>query len=144
MAYSGFNDLFFSMRLLYISLVAGVALVFYLSWIPNPQLGALWFIPDWLARWTDAHANEDLRTGVPFVFLGLCAGFWPSKKPRSLTGWLAAWELLVGVVIIAEAGQLLLPNRSFSWSDVGWGAAGAFVGLTVAVILIGIRRRLRA
>lgn len=101
-------------------------------------------MPDWLTRWTDAENNEDLRTAVPFVFLGLFTGFWPSKQPRSLTGWLIAWELLVGVVIIAEAGQLLLPNRSFSWSDVGWGAVGAFVGLIISGVFITIRSRLKA
>ncbi|GAB4025436.1 VanZ family protein [Spirosoma koreense] len=128
------------MRILYFIIVLGVALVFYLSWIPDPNLKDVWFIPNWLGRWTDTKANEDIRTGVPFVILGLCAGFIPLFKfRRGPARWLSLWLLLVGVVTLAEIGQLFLPHRGFSWTDIGWGALGASVGLAMAG-LVSLKR----
>ena len=129
-----------TMRWVYVLLLVGVGLVFYLSWVPDPHLRKIVFIPDWLASWTDNRANEDLRTGVPFVFLGLLTGLLSRKKLISLSRWIVNWLFLIGVVILAEAGQLFLPHRHFSWEDVMWGAIGALIGLAGASFMALLRR----
>lgn len=115
-------------------ILIGIGLVLYLSWLPQPKLGLLWFIPDWLANWTDAVENDALRTAVPFVALGVVFGWYSIQKGYIGSQWLAGWLLLVSVVIIAEAGQLLLPHRSFDWMDVAWGAVGALIGISLMMI----------
>ncbi|WP_460972118.1 VanZ family protein [Spirosoma migulaei] len=111
----------------------------YLSWVPDPELKHIWFIPKWIAGWSDTRAHENQRTGVPFVFLGICAGLLPTRKSRPLDGWALLWLILVGVVILAETGQLLIPERHFSWSDVMWGALGSLVGLVIAAFFTNLR-----
>ncbi len=113
---------------------AGVALVLYLSWLPQPKLGLMWFMPDWLAGWTDANQNDTLRTGVPFVGLGVVIGIWLTKSTYAWFKWVAAWLSLVALVLVAEIGQLYLPNRSFDWLDIAWGATGALAGLSTAAV----------
>jgi hypothetical protein len=58
-----------------VALVLGLALllsIFYFSWIPDPALERVHWLPRWIARWAD-HFDR-LRTGVPFLFLGLLGG----------------------------------------------------------------------
>ncbi len=123
-------------------LVIGVAFVFYLSWLPKPQLGLMWFIPNWLARWTDANENVAIRTSVPFIILGAAIGIWLLKNDHSWNYWLASWLGLVSVVVIAEIGQLFLPKRSFDWWDIAWGSLGALIGMAF-VILVSRLKALR-
>lgn len=123
------------MRILYLFLFLGVAFVLYLSWQPHYDFRHLWFMPAWLTRWTDNHANGNIRTAVPFVFMGFAGGILPTSHPRPFYRWFIIWLILVGVVVVAEAGQLLIPTRFFSFEDIGWGAVGAFVGLFFGVIV---------
>ncbi|KAA9356185.1 hypothetical protein [Larkinella humicola] len=120
------------MRLVFLLVALGIALVFYLSWVPNPDMALVWFVPDWIANWTDARANGDLRTAVPFVFLGLITGVWLFRLRKSSVWWLATLVGLTGIAAIAEAGQIAMPHRHFSWADIGWGGVGSFLGLLVA------------
>ena len=129
------------MRLIYMALLLGIIVVFYLSWTSEIYLDHLWFMPRWIGRWTNKKANGDLRTAVPFVFLGLFAGVLPTRNPFSLLRWLLLWGGLVVVVILAEAGQLFVPKRFFSWTDIGWGAVGAFSGLVTAFFIVYFRKR---
>jgi hypothetical protein len=117
---------------LYGLLAVGVSLVFFLSWIPQPRLELLALLPDWLTRWTDNDANMNLRTAIPFLFLGLVAGIWLISSHRPRQSWVLAWLALVLVVGLAEAGQLFRPLRHFDWADIGWGAVGSATGLLVA------------
>ncbi|GAB3928076.1 VanZ family protein [Larkinella terrae] len=120
------------MRIIYLLIALGVALVFYLSWRPSPMMEQVWFIPDWLGRWTDKQSNGDLRTAVPFVFLGGLTGLWllQTKSPR--LWWFFAFIGLTIVAVIAEVGQLMLPHRYFKWQDILWGSAGTVIGLISA------------
>lgn len=118
-----------------ITLVIGAEIVLLLSWLPNPVLGHYGFLPDWLAHWTDAEANDRIRTGVPFLFLGCIAGYDLVIARRNWRGWLKTLLMLTGIVFMAEAGQLILPHRSFDLGDVAWGAAGATAGLAIAQLL---------
>ncbi|MVM35461.1 hypothetical protein GO755_35900 [Spirosoma sp. HMF4905] len=132
------------MRLTYLILSIGVALILYLSWQPHYDFKHIWFIPNWVSRWTDVHANGNIRTAVPFVFMGLFAGFLPSSQPRSIFQWLILWLILVGIVTLAEVGQLLIPSRFFSFEDIGWGATGALAGLFTSFVLVSGLRKFRS
>ncbi|WP_460953263.1 VanZ family protein [Spirosoma litoris] len=132
------------MRLIYIMLIIGTALILYLSWQPNYHFKHIWFIPGWVSRWTDVHAHGNIRTAIPFVFMGLVAGFLPTSTPRSLFNWLVLWLILIGIVTLAEIGQLLIPSRYPSVEDIGWGSVGAFVGLGTAFIVVSGIRKLKS
>lgn len=121
-----------------------VVFILYLSWVPNPRLGLLWFIPNWLAKWVDVSANDTIRTGVPLFVLGLVIGVWLSGASYSWHWWLGSWLILVMVVIIAEFGQLFLPHRSFDWWDITWGAIGASTGLIIGASFAFIGKQLKA
>jgi VanZ family protein len=134
-------DLTFKDMRLFLLLVLGllgIALVFYLSWLPQPRLSLTWFMPHWLAAWADAPSHNTVRTGVPFIFLGLLAGGWLSLAAYPRGSWLVCWLGLIGVAILAELGQLFLPYRIFDWWDVAWGATGAMVGLTVSATMVNL------
>jgi hypothetical protein len=120
------------MRVVFLLVALGIALVFYLSWVPNPDMALVWFVPDWIANWTDARSNGDLRTAVPFVFLGLISGVWLFRSKKSAVWWLATLVALTGIAAVAEMGQIAMPHRHFSWADIGWGGMGSFLGLLVA------------
>lgn len=124
------------MRLIFFSLfvISGIVIILYLSWLPQPRLGLVWFMPDWLANWTDANENDTLRTGVPFVVLGIVIGSWLLKSGYSWYWWLASWGFLLVIVLTAEIGQLILPNRHFDWWDIVWGSTGAVVGMGSAIL----------
>ncbi|MBD2755153.1 hypothetical protein [Spirosoma validum] len=128
------------MRFIYLLILLIVSLVLYLSWMPDPHLGKAGFVPDWLASWGDMEEFRDIRTGVPLILLGYCAGLLPIVGPsQNIARWLATWLLLTALVTLAEVGQLLLPERAFSWADIGWGAMGALLGLTLAAITKDVR-----
>ncbi|QJD80130.1 hypothetical protein [Spirosoma rhododendri] len=116
---------------LYGLIAAGISLVFFFSWIPQPRLELTALLPDWLSRWADQDENMNLRTAIPLLFLGLVTGIWLVVTRQPLRSWGIAWLGLVGVVGLAEAGQLLQPLRHFDWGDIGWGAAGSAAGLLV-------------
>lgn len=128
------------MRWIYIALIIGVGLVLYLSWEPDPSMKHIRFIPAWIGRWADAKPNWELRTAVPFVFLGILMSILPSRWPF-YKHWVNSWLMLVGIVILAETGQLFIPERYFQWEDIGWGALGGAIGLCIGAILLFITRK---
>lgn len=93
-------------KIFWIVLTLGVGIVFYLSWLPQPKLSAHWFMPSWLGRWTDAGANENIRTAVPFLFLGGFSGLWLVNKGKPFRHWVIAFASMLLVATIAELGQL--------------------------------------
>jgi hypothetical protein len=88
-------------RLIALFLTIGITLVFYLSWLPQPQLGLSWIIPAWLAKWADNPINSTFRTSVPFFFLGLLTGLWLIRVPFSFKRHVLFWLFLVLIVLIA-------------------------------------------
>ncbi|MEY3896865.1 MAG: hypothetical protein RLZZ214_2386 [Verrucomicrobiota bacterium] len=107
------------------------ALVFYLSWLPQPQLGGQVPMPGLFSAWVDAAANENLRTAVPFLLLGLLAGGGLWLKQDAFRVWVFQWLLMVVIAGVAEGGQLLIPARTCDLGDIGWAAAGAALGLGI-------------
>ncbi|GAB3934283.1 hypothetical protein [Larkinella terrae] len=131
------------MRIVYLFIILGVALVFYLSWVPSPIMRFVWFLPDWVARWADVKQNEDLRTAVPFVFLGFLTGTWLAYSRYSWSWWLVAALGLTAIAAIAEVGQLALPLRNFSVLDIMWGGIGSVVGLLTMAVVVFISRQIK-
>lgn len=122
-------------RTFYFLLAIGAGLVLYLSWLPRPSMAQVWFIPGGIAHWADENRNDTLRTAVPLVLLGWLVGGWLAIQNRPWRLWLWAWVGLVTLVVVAETGQLFLAQRSFDPSDIGWGSAGALLGLgTIAAL----------
>jgi glycopeptide antibiotics resistance protein len=119
--------------ILYILLITGVLLTLYLSWIPQPDLSKLWYMPVWLGRWSNAH--DTLRTAVPFIYLGLFSGALLYLKKRPFRWWFYSWLGFVALVSIAEFGQVFLPHRVFDWRDIVWGTLGAIIGLVTAFLI---------
>ena len=121
------------MRVLFIIGVAtGILLVFLLSWLPSPDIGDALPFPAWLRKWTNDNMN--LRTAVPFLFLGWIAELFLSKKKAGNAARLWTLVLLVSIVSIAEIGQLWLPKRHFDWGDIGYGIAGSLLGMASAQV----------
>lgn len=117
----------------YFLVLAGAGLVLYLSWRAHPRMEDVSFIPNWVSAWADERRNDTLRTAVPFVALGWLVGGWLWGQGQTWRQWLKAWAALVALVVVAEVGQLFQDERSFDLADIGWGAAGALLGLgTVA------------
>ncbi len=119
-------------------LVLGAGLVLYLSWQPHPQMATDWFIPRRVAAWADENRNDTIRTAVPFVALGWLLGGWLALQNRPWRQWPLAWAALLALVTLAEVGQLFLASRSFDLGDIGWGAAGALLGLGTVAALRGL------
>ena len=117
-------------KLFYISLILGAAFIFYLSWLPSPIIGSKAFLPSKIADWTDAEQNDTIRTGVPFLLLGLLSGIYLTFKKAKFLLWLGHFILLISIVLLAELGQMALPFRTSDWRDITWGILGAFLGMT--------------
>jgi glycopeptide antibiotics resistance protein len=116
-------------KLFWMLIGLGVFGVFYLSWLPQPRLENYWFMPKWLGQWTDAGVNQNLRTAIPFLFIGGLMGMWLTNRNKSFKYWVWAWVFNIAVVTIAELGQLFSAHRTCDIGDILWGSAGAFAGL---------------
>lgn len=106
-------------------------LVFYLSWLPQTRLGDQIPMPGLFSAWVDAAANENLRTAVPFLLLGILGGIGLWLKQHGSRVWVFHWLLMVFIASVAEFGQLLIPARTCDLGDIGWAAAGAALGLGI-------------
>ena len=100
-----------------------IIIIFYLSWVRNPNFDQLSVIPNWLNRWSNLHGQ--LRTAVPFIPLGFLLNTYKKKWYISLTGLL----ICLIVVIIAELGQFFIPTRYPDIIDVFFGVLGALLGM---------------
>lgn len=117
---------------LYFLILIIVYIVFNFSWLPDPEIGNQFPFPAWAKNWINDKIN--LRTAVPFVFLGFFLELiqWQeSKKPKTRI-WSILFSLLI--VLIAETGQLLLPKRHFDLRDIGYAIIGTIVGMLLAYI----------
>ena len=121
----------------YSLLVFGIILVLYFSWLESPTLGLSGVLPAWIANWADNIENINIRTAVPFVFLSVLIGIQLQLKKASLNSWFVAYMSLLFLLFLAELGQLFLPQRSFDWEDIAWGAVASTVGL---IAMYGIRK----
>ena len=102
-----------------------IIIIFYLSWVRNPNFDQLSVIPNWLNRWSNLHGQ--LRTAVPFIPLGFLLNTYKKKWYISLTGFL----ICLIVVIIAELGQFFIPTRYPDIIDIFFGVLGALLGMVL-------------
>jgi glycopeptide antibiotics resistance protein len=102
-----------------------IVLVFYFSWKPTPDIETSWYMPGWLADWSNEYGR--LRTGVPFVFMGLMLSFSGKNYNMYVLGMLV-------LVTVAELGQLWLSDRHFDWMDIVDGVLGGVLGLLVGKV----------
>ena len=109
-----------------------ISLVFYFSWIPNPNIGLKPYFPHWLGAWTNKNGN--LRTAVPFIFLGALLELGFVNIEENWKKRINILILLTVIVFIAELGQLFLPQRHFDIADILWGIFGSMIGLYVGNI----------
>jgi N-acetylglucosaminyldiphosphoundecaprenol N-acetyl-beta-D-mannosaminyltransferase len=109
-----------------------VAAIFYLSWVPNPSMAALAWMPDSVGKWADTYGR--LRTGIPFLALGGILGLLLALGRSPLLDWVGTLIALSALVSLAELGQLLLPHRVADLWDVFWGMAGSAVGLALVAL----------
>jgi len=119
-----------------------ILVVFYFSWLPQPDFRMLWYMPGWLALWSNAH--DTLRTGIPFIFLGLLSGFRLAERNSSWKQWLITWIVFVLIAFLAEAGQLFIPKRVFDWRDIAWGCLGSLSGLLAVAAIRFFFKKLQA
>lgn len=122
-----------------IAAAALVAAVFYFSWIPDPSMARLDWMPPAVGRWADRFPT--LRTGMPFVPLGGIVGVWLCHHRSGWRHGIIAWAGLTGIVTLAELGQLALPLRVFDLEDIFWGATGAGLGLSTIPLSRWVRRK---
>lgn len=118
-----------SQALTWIAGITLIGLVFFFSWLPLPRLSEQIPMPAFIGAWVDAGKNENLRTAVPFVLLGLVAGRALEKTSAGLPVWLWAWSGMILAASLAEAGQVFLPARRCDPRDIAWAAAGGAAGL---------------
>jgi glycopeptide antibiotics resistance protein len=99
--------------------------IFYFSWIPNPKLSETNILPSFISSWADTYYN--LRTAIPFLFFQLfnytkiAENNYNSALRKCLTTCFI-------IVLIAELGQTLIPNRNFDIEDILWGVFGGYIG----------------
>lgn len=117
--------------LFYALILTGIIVVFYFSWIDSPRLSLTGLLPDFITKRTDSRRYENLRTGVPFIFLGLVIGLKLILKKASLRYWVLSFFCLTALVVVAELGQLFLPLRTFDLKDVFWGSIASFFTLLI-------------
>jgi VanZ like family len=110
--------------------LALVGLVFFLSWIPDPALTKVPYLPREIAVWADRHVI--LRTGIAMLPLGVLLGIWLTAESRRRQDWIVAWFALTGVVVLAELGQLAIPRRVCDGKDILCGIVGVSIGLGVS------------
>lgn len=123
------------MRLLIIGLsVITIYLVFYLSWLSNPDVGDVLPTPTWISQWVNANGN--IRTAVPFIFLGGLAelGLCTEKNKSIGRGWVGLG--LLAVVTMAEVGQLWIPQRHFDVWDIVCGGLGTILGMIMTNVCL--------
>jgi glycopeptide antibiotics resistance protein len=125
--------------ILVLVLLACIGIVFYFSWLPNPNLGTETYLPSWLLDWSNYYYN--LRTAVPFVIIGFLLEMRSGKKSikSKNTSRLIFFIQNIGVsavvVCIAEGGQFLIHDRSPDFMDVFFGILGSGIGALVYYIL---------
>ena len=122
-------------RALIFLILFGAALVLYLSWLPDPGLDLPSFLPRSLRDWTNDQPNENIRTAVPFFFMGAFVTLLELKRPFDLRRHVLILLLFALLVSLAEAGQAFIPHRSPDPMDIGWGIAGSLLGMIIPLPL---------
>jgi glycopeptide antibiotics resistance protein len=106
-----------------------IIVIFYFSWLKNPNFDHISVIPIWLNTWSNLHGR--LRTAVPFIPLGFILNTYRTKWKLSISGILICFML----VVIAELGQYFIPTRYLDIFDVLSGIFGSLLGMLIHLII---------
>ncbi|MBK0368790.1 VanZ family protein [Flavobacterium agrisoli] len=120
-----------------------IALVFYFSWLSDPNFSNENYLPRWLLNWSSHYYN--LRTAVPFLALGFLLEInseyktdkdgHHSTKPNFIQN-----IGIAGIIVcLAEGGQFLIQSRSPDLADVFYGIIGSVVGALMYHLLKKLR-----
>jgi hypothetical protein len=109
-------------------LMAISAVLVLFSWLPDPILSTLGWLPDSVGRWADHPDNINIRTAVPMLLWGLSAGMILHFNQSKIRWWIFSGIAGTFLVAIAEWGQLWIPNRH---PDIFWGCLGLNAGLII-------------
>ncbi len=108
-----------------------------LSWKPSPKLVKIPFLPRHLLRWADKSENGNIRTAVPFIGLGICAGALLVAYKARRGQYIRVCVYCLAFLFLVEGVQYFLPYRHADMGDIGWGFAGFMVGLIPASLVLG-------
>ncbi len=124
-----------------------IGLVFYYSWLPDPNMRSETYLPQWLLDWSNYNFN--LRTAIPFVAFGyLLEAYTKSKisnQANENTNFIFMQNLGLAavVVFIAECGQLLIKRRNPDIMDIYFGILGSLIGALMFHLFQQINKKLR-
>ena len=116
--------------------------ILFCALAPSPNMREVIWIPSWLGEWADRNGN--FRNFPVFAALAALLFFVFTFYQRLVTRY-GRWRLAFSAFLVTallgaslEVAQLLfLPNRHFDWADIGWLAAGAFVGAFLSAACCG-------
>jgi capsular exopolysaccharide synthesis family protein len=116
-----------------------ITVIFYLSWLPDPSLKEVTYLPKWILKWSNE--NYNLRTTIPFLAVGYLLEVLTTQinfkegsvhRNFNLLQNLGIATLIVG---IAEGGQFLIQKRSPDLMDVFYGIIGSILGSLIFILL---------
>jgi glycopeptide antibiotics resistance protein len=121
-----------------------VGVVFYYSWLPDPNMRSETYLPQWLLNWSNQYYN--LRTAIPFVAFGYLLEAYTLGKtldkidPNKTLVFIQNLGWAAIVVFIAECGQFLIKNRSPDLMDVYFGIVGSLIGALMHKLFDRLRK----
>lgn|SRR5690606_26776534 len=122
--------------LLWFLIIMFCVMIVYFSLISSPRLSWNAYVPNWIAYWADKEENDNFRTAIPFVFLGLVSGILIVVNRANHKWWFRSWIIHVLLVVLVELGQLLRPLRSCDIMDILWGMVGSGFGLMLVYLIL--------
>jgi glycopeptide antibiotics resistance protein len=102
-----------------------ISIIFYFSWLENPNFNKVEIIPSWLNNWSNLHGQ--LRTCLPFIPLGYILNTYRNKYLFSIRGLFVCFL----VICFAEVGQFFIPTRFPDFIDFIFGLLGSFIGIFI-------------
>lgn len=120
----------------YLAMILFSFSVLYYSWLQEPSFSSESYMPGWLVQWSDEYGR--LRTAVPFVCLGLLGNMFHANRIKAFLLFICFSFLLV---LLAEIGQLFLPQRFPDWADVLCALGGGILGYSIQY-LFGIFKKI--
>ena len=111
-----------------------IVMVLRLSWAPASQMSLVAWVPGWIGELADQDPN--MRTAVPFIPLAFLLGYSMSGL-EGKHGLVLSGLLCLACLLIAELGQVFLPDRTADWEDLLWGSFGILVGTLIANLIRG-------
>jgi glycopeptide antibiotics resistance protein len=112
-----------------------VFVILYYSWLPDPRLEKETYLPLWIRNWSNYYFN--IRTAIPFLFLGFLLEAWSSIPTRffivqnSSPFRIRNTFIAALVVCLAEGGQFFVLNRQPDSLDIVFGILGSTCGSVI-------------